>query len=192
MPLSTVKPEPVTTKGEQQGGQDHATRKLTPVLTTKDEEQPVRSTHLVTHSLRERKGGKGMGERDVGGAKETKEIEERKLEEAGKPAERQDKGKRPGGPIGKPDPGPATTVTGKSTRDFTGKHDEPAPTFTGKRDHVFIEKSDGFKTTSTTKYNGAQDTYSLNANTFRLVSRSVILLVPIGTGRPVDGRGFGV
>ncbi|KAF5872201.1 uncharacterized protein Bfra_005555ia [Botrytis fragariae] len=156
-PAPTQKPEPVTTKGEQQDGQDHATKTV-----KGGEGGPAQSSQVsTTHAPKNPEAkGKGKDQRDV------EELEDRDVadldldwETEGRLAdmrvdleERGTSGKPTGGFTGKPDPAPAPTATAKPTQHFTGKPDtEPAQTATAKPTQHFTGKPDGPEPTVTAK-----------------------------------------
>ncbi|KAF7882191.1 hypothetical protein EAF00_011707 [Botryotinia globosa] len=149
-PAPEQKPEPVTTKGEQQDEQDHATKTV-----KGGEGGPAQSSQVsTTHAPKNPEAkGKGKGQRDV------EELEDREIadldsdwEIEGRLAERAENGKPTGGFTGKPDRAPAPTATAKPTQNVTGKPDtEPAQTATAKPTQHFTGKPEGPEPTVTAK-----------------------------------------
>ncbi|TEY68506.1 hypothetical protein BOTCAL_0118g00040 [Botryotinia calthae] len=149
----TQKPEPVTTKGEQQDGQDHATK------TVKGGERgPAQSSQVsVTHAPEKPEAkGKGKSQRDI------EELDDRDIDDLdleGRLAnmrveleEGAEDRKPTGGFTRKPDPAPTPTATAKPTQHFTGNpYTEPAPTATAKPFQPFNGKLDGSEPTVTVK-----------------------------------------
>ncbi|THV53076.1 hypothetical protein BGAL_0060g00160 [Botrytis galanthina] len=154
-PAPTQKPEPVTTKGEQQDGQDHATKTV-----KGGEGGPAQSSQVSTTHAPEKPKAKGKGQRDFEelGDREIAdfdldwEIEGRLADMRVDLEERAESGKPTGGFTGKPDPVSALTATAKPTQHFTGKPDtEPAQTATAKPTQHFTGKPDGPEPTATAK-----------------------------------------
>lgn len=154
-PVPTQKPEPVTTKGEQQDGQDHATKTV-----KGGEGGPAQSSQVSTTHAPEKPKAKGkgqrdfeeLGDRDIADFDLDWEIEGRLADMRVNLEERAESGKPTGGFTGKPDPVPALTATVKPTQHFTGKPDtEPDQTATAKPTQHFTGKPDGPEPTATAK-----------------------------------------
>lgn len=160
-PAPTQKPEPVTTKGEQQDGQDHATKTVKGSEGGPAQSSQISATHAPEKPEAKGKGkGKGKGQRDV------EQLENRDVEDLDLDLEiegrfvgmrvelegRAESGKSTGGFTRKPDPAPAPTTTAKQTQNFTGHPDtERAQTATAKPTQHFGGKPDGPEPTATGK-----------------------------------------
>ncbi|TGO48973.1 hypothetical protein BOTNAR_0450g00080 [Botryotinia narcissicola] len=154
-PAPTQKPEPVTTKGEQQDGQDPVTKTV-----KGGEGGPAQNSQVSTTHAPEKPKTKGKGQRDVEELEDRDtadldldwEIERRLADMRADLEERAESGKPTGGFTGKPDPAPAPIATAKPTQHFTEKPDtEPAQTATAKPTQHFTGKPDGPEPTVTAK-----------------------------------------
>ncbi|TGO63077.1 hypothetical protein BCON_0015g00050 [Botryotinia convoluta] len=156
-PAPTQNPEPVTTKGEQQDGQDHATKTVKGSEGGPAHRSQVSTTHVPKNPEAKGKGNgqrdvEELEDRDVEGLDLDWEIEGRLTDIRVDLEETAASGKPTGGFTGKPDPVPAPTATAKPTQHFTGKPDtEPAQTATAKPTQHFTGKPDGPEPTVTAK-----------------------------------------
>ncbi|KAF7947431.1 hypothetical protein EAE96_008519 [Botrytis aclada] len=155
----TQKPEPITTKGEQQDGQDHATKTVKGGESGPAQSSQVSTTHAPEKP--EAKGkGNGKGQRGVEEREDTDvedleldwEIEERLPDMRVELEERAESGKPTRDYTAKSDPAPAPSTTAKPTQHFTGKADtELAQIATAKPTQHFTGKPDGPEPTATGK-----------------------------------------